>query len=117
MGLGLGDLVEVGEPRLSPFHKKDSEYLAFQADPSLTNRNLPENPSIALRKTPAHSPTISPPTPSSTQSSLSAERRGMKEQALFRPESEEPLFRGRRKRSAEQPNKISTPFLPSVEVL
>jgi len=38
----------------------------------------------------------------------------MKEQALFRPEAQGPLFRGRRKRSAEQLNrKISTPFLPS----
>jgi len=116
VGLGLEDLV--GQPRLSPFHKKDSEYLAFQADPSLTNRNLPKNPSITLRKTPAHSPTTTPATPLSTpRSSLSAERRGMKEQALFRPESEEPLFRGRRKRSAEQLNKISTPFLPSAAKL
>jgi len=38
----------------------------------------------------------------------------MKEQALFRPEAQGPLFRGRRKRSTEQLNrKISTPFLPS----
>merc|ERR1711953_576351 len=51
------------EARISPFHKKDSEYLAFQADPSLTNRNLPKNPLIALRKTPsAPTATTSPPT-------------------------------------------------------
>merc|ERR1712226_1813647 len=63
----------VGQPRLSPFHKKDSEYLAFQADPSLTNRNLPENPSIALRKTPsAPTPTTSPPTQPTQSSALSA---------------------------------------------
>jgi len=101
------------QPRISPFHKKDSEYLAFQADPSLTNRNLPENPSIALRKTPAPSATASPPTQPPPQSSLSAERRGMKEQALFRPEAPGPLIRGRKKRSTGQLNKISTPFLPS----
>merc|ERR1712110_221050 len=86
------------EARISPFHKKDSEYLAFQADPSLTNRNLPKNPLIALRKTPsAPTATTSPPTQPTQSSALSASRRGMKEQPMFRPESLEPLG-GRRGR-------------------
>jgi len=74
-------------------HKKDLERLQF---PPLQD-NLPENPKISFRKTPAMP--VSRPTKTPVPM-FTAERRGMKEEPIFRPEPAGPMLpRGRKKRS------------------
>jgi len=78
-------------------HKKDLERLQF---PPLQD-NLPENPKISFRKTPAMP--VSRPTKTSVPV-FTAERRGMKEEPIFRPDPAGPMLpRGRKKRSLPPP--------------
>ena len=65
--------------------KKDLEYLAYQADPSLTVRNLSSHPRISFRKA-DHFHDDSKSKSPETELWLTPAARGMKEEVLLRPD-------------------------------
>jgi len=82
------DSYDLPEQTYPAFHKKDIEQLQFFSGQG----KLPKNPAISYRKTPRATEK-----PTSLPKELTAERRGMKEEAIFRPESaRDPQYRGRR---------------------
>lgn len=99
------DLQRLPVPFSLGLHKKDLEKLQYPPPQD----NLPENPKISFRKTPAM-PVSRPPKTSVPV--FTAERRGMKEEPIFRPEPAGPMLpRGRKKRS------IPPPFIRNEKII
>jgi len=82
------DSYDLTEQTYPAFDKKDIEQMQFFSGQG----KLPKNPAISYRKTQRVTEK-----PTSLPKELTAERRGMKEEAIFRPESaRDPQYRGRR---------------------